>query len=339
MNSYLASLRSIIVATALTASCFCMNAANDFKVTASADSAVIEMGDRTMLHISVNADKAHAGFLPVDDLKPNSQYNGVDIIDVKADTTALPDGSQRVDYDVLIQAFDPGMVTLPPFRFALGADTAASDIVTLKVTEVDLDTLTTINPMAGIVTPARKWYDIIPDWWYWVLIAIAVIAIGVAVYILYRKNGSIIIRRKVVIPPYDLAIQRLNELRSQKLAESGQEKEYYTRLTDILRQYLDGRFGINAMEMSSTQILGSLKANAETRMSTEQMQQILEIADFVKFAKVRPLPDDNIKTFNSAMDFVEATRPPEPTEEEKEAEAKKSKSKGKGKKDNSSNSK
>jgi hypothetical protein len=233
----------------------------------------------------------------------------VDIIDVNSDTTALTGGGSRVEYNVLIQAFDPGMVTLPPFRFALGTDTAESDIVTLKVTEVDLDSLTTINPMESIVAPNSKWYDVIPDWWYWVVIGLAVVAIGVGLYILYRKNGSIIIKRKPVIPPYELAIQQLNELRTQKLAELGQEKEYYTRLTDILRQYLDGRFGINAMEMSSTQILYSIKHNDETKMSTEQIQQILEIADFVKFAKVRPLPDDNIKTFNSALDFVEATKP------------------------------
>jgi hypothetical protein len=307
MNSYIASFRSCIIASVLALSTLTASAAANFKVTANADSSVIEMGDRTMVHVSVTAPTANA--IPVEEFKPNTTYHGVDIIDVNSDTTALTGGGSRVEYNVLIQAFDPGMVTLPPFRFALGTDTAESDIVTLKVTEVDLDSLTTINPMESIVAPNSKWYDVIPDWWYWVVIGLAVVAIGVGLYILYRKNGSIIIKRKPVIPPYELAIQQLNELRTQKLAELGQEKEYYTRLTDILRQYLDGRFGINAMEMSSTQILYSIKHNDETKMSTEQIQQILEIADFVKFAKVRPLPDDNIKTFNSALDFVEATKP------------------------------
>jgi hypothetical protein len=307
MNSHIASFRSCIIASVLALSTLTASAAANFKVTANADSSVIEMGDRTMVHVSVTAPTANA--IPVEEFKPNTTYHGVDIIDVNSDTTALTGGGSRVEYNVLIQAFDPGMVTLPPFRFALGTDTAESDIVTLKVTEVDLDSLTTINPMESIVAPNSKWYDVIPDWWYWVVIGLAVVAIGVGLYILYRKNGSIIIKRKPVIPPYELAIQQLNELRTQKLAELGQEKEYYTRLTDILRQYLDGRFGINAMEMSSTQILYSIKHNDETKMSTEQIQQILEIADFVKFAKVRPLPDDNIKTFNSALDFVEATKP------------------------------
>lgn len=322
MNSYIASLRSCIIASVLAISAITANAAGAFKVTANADSSVIEMGDRTMVHLSVTAPTANA--IPVEELKPNTTYHGVDIIEVNSDTTSLTGGGSRVDYNILIQAFDPGMVTLPPFRFTLGTDTAESDIVTLKVTEVDLDSLTTINPMETIVSPNSRWYDIIPDWWYWVVIGLAVIAIGLALYLLYRKNGTIIIKRKPVIPPYELAVQQLNELRTQKLAELGQEKEYYTRLTEILRQYLDGRFGIYAMEMSSTQILYAIKHNEETKMTTEQIQQILEIADFVKFAKVRPLPDDNIKTFNLAMNFVETTKPVEPAEgEDKETDANK----------------
>ena len=52
-----------------------------------------------------------------------------------------------------------------------------------------------------------------------------------------------------------------------------------------------------------------LNANEETRLSKENMERVLETADFVKFAKVRPLPDDNVKAFNSAMQFVEDTKP------------------------------
>lgn len=61
--------------------------------------------------------------------------------------------------------------------------------------------------------------------------------------------------------------------------------------------------------MTSTQIRRMLNANEETRLSKENMERVLETADFVKFAKVRPLPDDNVKAFNSAMQFVEDTKP------------------------------
>ena len=111
------------------------------------------------------------------------------------------------------------------------------------------------------------------------------------------------------VPPYERAIDELNKLRGEKLCENGQEKEFYTRLTDILRTYLHGRFGVNAMEMTSTQIRHAIQSNEETRLSKANMERVLETADFVKFAKVRPLPDDNVKAFNSAIQFVEDTKP------------------------------
>ena len=92
-------------------------------------------------------------------------------------------------------------------------------------------------------------------------------------------------------------------------------QEFYTRLTEILRTYLDKRFGINAMEMTSSQIMQHVERHDLTRPSSALMKQILEMADFVKFAKVRPLPDDNVKSFNMATRFVEDTKPaPEPAE-------------------------
>ncbi len=70
------------------------------------------------------------------------------------------------------------------------------------------------------------------------------------------------------------------------------------------------------MEMTSTQILNSLRHRDDTKPTTQLMKQILEMADFVKFAKVRPLPDDNVKTLNMAVQFVEDTKPVEPSAEE-----------------------
>ncbi len=108
-----------------------------------------------------------------------------------------------------------------------------------------------------------------------------------------------------------MALGRLQRLKARKLWESGQEKEFYTILTDILRDYLDGRFGIKAMEMTSSQIMDTLAADRTLRDPRQMMRQILDMADFVKFAMVRPLPEDNVKAFDNAVAFVESTRPVE----------------------------
>ena len=110
-------------------------------------------------------------------------------------------------------------------------------------------------------------------------------------------------------------------LKQRQLCEKGQEKTYYTELTEILRQYLEGRFGINAMEMTTPQIKRAVRATVPAEAAPGLMNEVLEMADYVKFAKMRPLPEDNVRAFEQAIKFVENTRPaPEQDNQGKEAE-------------------
>lgn len=304
---------SAITAAALSAMPGAASAAT--KVTAAIDSTVMEMGSRATITLDI-ADPSHTGKLIDLPEAGSGTENNIDFINVEADT--FPGGYQ---YRILLQAFEPATVTFAPFRYVTGTDTAESNLLTLKVIPVELDSLATINPMESVVNPPRRWYDYIPEWLLWALLGVALFAGLICALILYRKNGTLIVRHIKPVDPYEAAMQELNRLRERKLAEAGREKEYYTTLVDILRTYLDRRFSINAMEMSTTQILESLRRNPETRDNQPRIKQILEIADFVKFANVRPLPDDNIKTFNNVVQFVQDTKPvPQPEEEGKEAE-------------------
>ncbi|MDE6278191.1 MAG: cell wall anchor protein [Muribaculaceae bacterium] len=294
-------------------------------VSAEADTTVVEMADQLHVRVRVVSSEALENVRLAPMPEPGTEYNGVDILSVSADTLESGQGKQVVDYDFLVQAFDPGMVTLPPFGAVAGtaADTAFSGIVTLKVVPVDVDSLETINPLAPTADARSRWYDYVPSWTPWVLLALALCALAAAlIWYFRRRKVTIIEKRTKPVPPYELAIARLNALAEQKLAENGREKAYYTELVDILRQYLEGRFGINAMEMTSPQIIRALRSKEETRLSAEEMKTVLEIADFVKFAKVRPMPDDNTRAFRRAMDFVESTRPAPEPEEGSEGEGK-----------------
>ena len=282
------------------------------KVTAAIDSTVIEMGSRATITVDIADATRNGTLIDLPAAGSESPENNVDFISVEADT--FPAGYQ---YRILIQAFEPGTITFAPFRYVVGNDTAESDFLSLKVLPVPLDSLETINPMESVVNPLRVWYDYIPNWVLWALLGLALAAIAVCLILLYRKNGGLVIHKPKPVNPYEAAMAELSRLREKKLAESGREKEYYTHLVDILRVYLERRFNINAMEMSTTQILQTLRANPDTRDNQPRIKQILEIADFVKFANVRPLPDDNIKTFNNVVQFVEDTKPaPEPDPEE-----------------------
>ena len=95
----------------------------------------------------------------------------------------------------------------------------------------------------------------------------------------------------------------------KKLWQNGRDKQYHTELTDILRQYIEQRFEVPAMEKTSDEILDELYELAETqKASLANLKQILSIADLVKFAKYQPLADENQLSFMNAKMFVEQTK-------------------------------
>lgn len=293
---------------------------------ATADSTTLLMGDIVGVSLQVITG-AEDGQL-VDMPEKKKDYHGLEMVSCQTDTVALPNGRKQIEYRFKFQAFYPDeLLTLPPFRYAANGDTAQSDILTFKVYPVQLspelgnievpDSLT-IHPDAGPVAIPSRWYDYIPGWILWVLLGLAAAALGIVLYMLFKKNAVTLFPQRKPIPPYELAVERLNNLKVRRLLDQGQVKQYYTELIDILRNYLEGRFGINAMEMPSKQILRKIREHKEIRLSADQMEQVLQLADFVKFAAANPNPEDGKRTFHTIRDFVEATKPaPEPAEESK----------------------
>lgn len=295
------------------------HAAGRSQIKASLDSLQLTMGQQTIARVDIVKGADAPSELLVD---KNAFPAQVEIIDwLEGDTTDIGNGLVEIKHGLLIQSFDSGVYTIPPFLLVSGPDTIRSNSLSLKVNPVDVTALTDIHPIADVAEFDSKWYDWLPDWitdyWVYILLGLLIVAGGVCAYLIMSKKVNVtILPQKKRLPPDQIAFNRLNALKEAQLWEKGQEKEYYTRLIDILRDYLQERFGINAMEMTSSQILKALRANEETRLSHSRMERVVEIADFVKFAKVRPLPDDNVRAFSDAMQFVEETRPaPETTEE------------------------
>lgn len=298
---------------------FCVFSQNgNVSVKASLDSTLLLMGKQTALHLQIVQDKGVSGYFI--GTGGDSICSGVDLVGATApDTTDLKNNRIQIDASLILQSFDSGMYVLPPMQYVVGKDTFKSNQLTLKVVPVAVDSLKTIHDFKDVVAPPFNIFDFIPafftEYWWINLIVLILIIAGILLY-LNKKKGLSILPKKKEVPPYEEAIGKLQQLKEMKLWQSGQEKEYYTALTDILRNYIDRRFGINAMEMTSNEIIDILRRNEETKAVNEQLQQILEIADFVKFAKVRPLPDDNEVSYQRAVRFVEETKPDEPVAEE-----------------------
>lgn len=325
MNRFRHIISAQILATML---CLGINGqethAANVSVTAAIDSSQITMGYQTAIKVEIVESASHPSQLVIDkDAFPKE----VEIVDwVYGDTTDLGNGMVEMKRALVVQPFDSGVYTIPPFLLVNGPDTLRSKALTLKVNPVDVSHMEDINPMAPPAKFYSKWYDWLPDWltdyWGWYLLALLIIAGGICGYLIFTKKVSVnILPQKKRLPPDVVAFSRLNELKEAQLWERGQEKEYYTRLIDILRDYLQERFGINAMEMTSSQILKALRSNEETRLPQKYMEKVVEIADYVKFAKVRPMPDDNVRSWQNAMQFVEETKPVVTEEETPETDS------------------
>ena len=318
-GNIIAKLRPLIAGAAAVAALTCVaQSGSDIKVHAALDSAQLLMGRTTPLHVTVTGTLNETGGV----LLPDTLWREVEIADPGTpEVTDLGNGRKELRQEVILQAFDSGTYSLPPVLYLQDGKVSESNRPALKVYPVAVDSMQTIHDYADVQLPPSHFFDWLPDWitdyGWWILLALVLIGGALFIYLVYLRKGKIpLVPAKKPVPPYELAMQQLESLRADKLCELGEEKEYYTRLTDILRNYLDSRFGINAMEMTSSQIRHALSHNPDTRVPAKYMDSILATADFVKFAKVRPLPDDNVASFNSALRFVEDTRPaPEPVPE------------------------
>lgn len=289
--------------------------------TATVDSLELTMGSKGHLRIEIvkpNGEGRLAG-AP----QKGEQFSGLDILDMTMDSVPMAGNRTQLVYNYTFQAFEPGMQQLPALTYysvANGAiDSAKTAPLEIKVFAVDVDSLKTINPDAPVVTIKKRMVDYVPDfvanyWWAW-LLGILLVGGGLAVWYLIAKKGRLKRLAQVFVkppePPYDRAIRRLNEIRDQRLAMSGNDKHYFTELTDVLRIYLHGRYGIYAMEMTSKQILEAMEADEQARQFVGLIEPVLQMSDSVKFAKMTTTPDENAVAYRDVRRMVEDSKPVE----------------------------
>lgn len=307
------------------------------QVTARTDSTSLVMGSMGNLQLQVVLDKGQQLKFP---MMSQATQDGLiplvgDTIELRqtfmADTVALGGSRIQVNCHFPLQAFVPGQYMIPAISIVADNDTAHTAPIALRVTGPEVTANDTISPDAGPLAPydngaklMTKVTDSIPDiiyyWWWLGLIIIAVIGLLVW-YLLKRSNKKMPwIKKKPEPTPYELAMSRLRNLRDRNLCEQGNEKEYYSILTDILREYLWGRFDINAQEMTTQQIRKAIRNAPGARKVRKYIEDVLGMADFVKFAKFKPLPDDNASAFENVAKFVQETKPADPVSEDQQQE-------------------
>ena len=285
------------------------------------DTADILVGEQTTLHVTVTTDPNRRIVIP---LPSDTLMTGVEVISVSDADSTVADGRLVIRRDILVTSFDSSLYLLPPFIAIDGGDTIASNQVALKVSTVPVD-----------VDNPEKFYDIkdvwkppfvLADYYPWIFgVLTALFLICVIGYLVqrYRRHRSEVPVKPAEpeLPPYETAIRELDSIKDQKLWQQGLNKEYYTQVTDTLRRYISRRYGVNAMEKTSEEILAIIERETDERSVYDTLRQVLRLSDYVKFAKLHPLPDENDESMRNAYLFVnqtkrtEAPQPDEPATE------------------------
>lgn len=267
------------------------------------------IGDQQLLTFKV---KTEPGLRIVFPRLKDTVVSGVEIVSGPVrDSVKEHDGRWLLEEKYVITAFDTGVYVIPPMPITVESNeynnVLRTDPIGFVVNTYQVD------PQKGnydIVMPYdAPWTfaEILP-YLIWVIAGLAVLVLIWWFWQRYKKDKPLFAAKKEEIPPYVKAIRSLDEIKEKKLWQSGQEKEYYTRLTDTVRQYLDEEFGIPAMEQTSGETLQDLeKCPKVERPERDRLAEMLTTADFVKFAKFTPLQDENARYLNTAYDFVRTT--------------------------------
>lgn len=277
------------------------------------DTNTIRIGEQIRLDLSLSGpSNARVQFPVIGDTLPGLEIVKRD----SSDTLRSPDG-RTITYSqrFYLTRFDTGYIVLEPFLFVVAdPTTGAIDSLTteaqlISVTTLAVDTTQGIKDIKPILDVPFTWQDALP----YVAIGLAALLIGYGIYRYLKQRKKQPQPEKRIIPPaipaHVRAFEELERIAAEKLWQQGKIKEYHTRVTDVLRNYLEERFGIPAPEMTTDELIDRMRRKIRDIRSQELLRSMLVLADLVKFAKAHPLPDEHEQLLRECREFIELNRP------------------------------
>jgi len=294
--------------------------AQEIKIKAKLDSIAIELGDQVWLTLSAEQAKNEKVIFPV---FKDKIIDGVDVLEIsKIDTQVVNNQKILVSQKLLITAFEDSIFTIPPFVFHHKLDTLYSDSLLLMVNNVRIDStefakidtsqVLKIFDVKGPIDTPWTFKEFLQLYYVYILtfIGVSLLIVLIVIYLKRRAKNKPFIKlpEKPKEPAHLTALRALDELKEKKLWQAEKEKLYYSELTDILRAYIEDRFAIHTFERTSHEILESFKHSERIEKNLFMgLKQILTFADLAKFAKYKPLPDENDLCMKNAYQFVQGT--------------------------------
>lgn len=278
-------------------------------VAASVDTNNILIGDWLMLNVEVQ----HRGDVTV---------TWPSIVDSLKDFDVLQAGNVTVEkhrdgvverVSFVITSFDSGTKVIPSLAFLYSGPNDTASLVAsgspipIFVHTLAIDTTQSIKDVKPPLGVPLSFAEILP--YFAAILGLAGAAWLAYFFLKKRRKGVELLTTASLRPPHEIALEALQALRAERLWQRGKVKEYHTRLADIIRTYIEQRFDVTAMEMTTEEILTVAALRMFPAKVRDNLVEILYRADLVKFAKFQPLPEEHESSFDAALAFVESTGP------------------------------
>lgn len=291
--------------------------AQKLEIEARLDTNHALIGDQVNLIFKITKSKKLKVAFPH---RPDTIVEGVEVLSqTPVDTHMITNKEQLLTKEYLLTCFDSGVYVIPPmevpFEYMGQKDTAYSKSTFLQVFTMQIDTtkqaIADIKP--GYNTPLT--FDEFVQRFYPYFVGLLVLAIlivaGYFIYVKYikKKPESKPEPKKPSEPSHIYAYRELDRIKTEKLWQNNKVKEYYSQVTEVVRRYVEYRFEMPALERTSNEIIEEFNRNGLIAgENVELLTQLFNTADFVKFAKANPSPDENSRALDLAYKFVDNTK-------------------------------
>ena len=260
--------------------------AQEVKVATSTKN--IKIGEQIEYKISVQAPADATVLFP-----EGQTFGALEMVKTNPTDTLKESGKFRLEKAYYLTQFDEGKYTIPQQKIQISHKDFYTDSLLVEVHNVAVDTLKQplydAKPIAEVTSPSSS------HLWLWIVGIVALLLTTAALYFfVFRKKKLSAEEERKKLPPFERAIQDLKDLQNSKYLIESQHKAYYTRLTDIIKEYLEDEVHILAKESTTDELLAKindLQQNGKLHLSAEtisNLKRVLQNADLVKFAKSKP---------------------------------------------------
>lgn len=284
--------------------------AQSTSVSIKTDSSSALIGSHIPLTIEVKAPQP-APSIRFPEWKDTIKKN-IEIIQIDStDTIANEQNHIFLSKRYTIAIFDTGYVVIPPLPVTIADSTYQTSPLLIKILTIPVDTTQAFKDIHPPVLIQYTLIDWLKDNLYYILMFLLLLIGGIIAFHKIKKHKKKIANDLPVpsLSPYEQAIQQLKDIEKQALWQKGKIKEYFSAVTDVVREFLEKQYQLPAMELPSSEIIDAATLRQLPPEIITLLKQIFSIADMVKYAKAIPLPHDCQKIYADALLFIEKHKP------------------------------